>query len=181
MSDARTRCEAAGLRWTAQRERALELLFNTGRPVKAYDPLGEFKVGAATAPPTVYRALDALVELGIAHRISSINAYVACHGENDGHVASFLICGCCGAVEEVSTPTEIVLASFASQSAFMSSVLTIEAHGRAHAARAEIRKPDGHQTGIRPARPSSTTKRLRVETVASWSRRSDIARNAVSI
>jgi len=129
IADARIRCEAAGLRWTAQRERALELLCQAGGPVKAYDLLTNFKVGASTAPPTVYRALDALVELGLAHRIPSINAYVACYGEDDGHAASFLICDCCGSVEEVSTPTDDLLRTIRRQSAFKASTLTIEAHG----------------------------------------------------
>jgi Fur family zinc uptake transcriptional regulator len=129
MKDARRRCEGAGLRWTAQRERTLEMLFLAGGPVKAYDLIGDFKVGASTAPPTVYRALDALVLLGLAHRIPSINSYVACHRDADGHVASFLICECCGAVEEVSTPTDAVLVSIANQSAFKAASLTIEAHG----------------------------------------------------
>lgn len=126
----RERSEAAGLRWTPLRQRALELLLEADGPVKAYDLIANFKADAATAPPTVYRALDALVELRLAHRIPSINAYVACHGEDDGHVASFLICDCCGAVEEIEAPTGELLSAIAAQSAFQAASLTVEAHGR---------------------------------------------------
>ena len=126
---AKVRCEDIGLRWTTQRERTLVMLLEAGGPVKAYDLLNDFKAGAATAPPTIYRALDALVVAGLAHRIPSINAYVACHLGNDGHIASFLICDCCGAVEEVATPTDAISASITSQSAFKAKSLTIEAHG----------------------------------------------------
>lgn len=132
----RERCEAAGLRWTSLRERALELLLAADAPVKAYDLIANFKTDAATAPPTVYRALDALVDLKLAHRIPSINSYVACHREDDGHVASFLICDCCGAVEEVETPTDQLLAAISDQSDFRTSSLTLEAHGRCRACQA---------------------------------------------
>jgi Fur family zinc uptake transcriptional regulator len=130
LTDARARFEAAGLRWTPQRERALELLVQAGGPMKAYDLLDAFKAGGSTAPPTVYRALDALVDIGLAHRIPSINAYVACHREDDGHAASFLICDCCGSVEEVPAPANAIRAAIARQSRFQPQALMIEARGR---------------------------------------------------
>src|SRR5437879_13158122 len=81
----KARCQAAQQRWTPPRERALELLLESGGPVKAYDLMGRFQEGVTTAPPTVYRALDALVELGLAHKIASLNAYTACHLQAAGH------------------------------------------------------------------------------------------------
>ena len=133
MSAARQRCLAGGQRWTEQRQRAYELLLEAGGPIKAYDILAQFKVGAHTAPPTVYRALDTLVALGLAHRIASLNAYTACRVEADGHSASFLICDCCGAAEEIATPTGGVLEAIRAQSDFAPSHMTVEAHGRCHA------------------------------------------------
>ena len=136
LSAAKARCVAANQRWTAQRERALELLLEAGGPVKAYDLLAQFKTGAQTAPPTVYRALDTLVSLGLAHRIASLNAYTACHVAGEGHSASFLICDCCGAAEEIVTPAGEVLQAIRAQSAFQPSHITVEAHGRCSACRA---------------------------------------------
>jgi len=127
---AKGRCQKQGVRWTPQRERALELLLDAGGPVKAYDLVPVFKAGVSTAPPTIYRALETLVELGVAHRIPSLNAYTACHIEDDEHAASFLICDCCGGVEEVRPPTEAVLAAVALQSDFKVSSITVEARGR---------------------------------------------------
>ena len=132
---ARERCVAAGQRWTDQRQRAYELLVEAGGPMKAYDILAQFKAGAHTAPPTVYRALDALVALGLAHRIASLNAYTACRVEAEGHSASFLICDCCGAAEEIATPTGGVVEAIRAQSTFSPTHITVEAHGRCGACR----------------------------------------------
>jgi Fur family zinc uptake transcriptional regulator len=130
MAAAKARCLAAGQRWTPQRERAFELLLEAGGPIKAYDLLAQFKAGVQTAPPTVYRALDTLVSLGLAHRIASLNAYTACHLADGGHSASFLICDCCGAAEEIATPSGGLLDAIRAQSDFQPSHITVEAHGR---------------------------------------------------
>ena len=130
MAAAKARCTAANQRWTLQRERAFELLLEAGGPIKAYDLLAQFKEGAQTAPPTVYRALDTLVALGLAHRIASLNAYTACGLNAEGHSASFLICDCCGAAEEIATPTGGVLEAIQAQSDFQPAHITVEAHGR---------------------------------------------------
>jgi Fur family transcriptional regulator, zinc uptake regulator len=99
---AQTRCTAAGERLTAPRRRVLELLLQTGQPAKAYDLIAIYgENGVAAKPPTVYRALDFLVRQGLAHRIESLNAYVACHMGDRTHVAAFLICTCCGDTLEI--------------------------------------------------------------------------------
>lgn len=126
---AKSRCGPHGVRWTAQRERALELLIGAGGPVKAYDLVPTFKAGASTAPATIYRALETLVELGVAHRIPSLNAFTACYASEESHSASFLICDCCGGVEEVALPTADLLTAIKA-SGFTASALTIEAAGR---------------------------------------------------
>lgn len=84
------------------RRRVLELVCESHRPVGAYDLLsrlgGERKTKAA--PPTVYRALDFLMEQGLIHRINSLNAYVACFGPHRPHDACLLICERCRTVDE---------------------------------------------------------------------------------
>ena len=81
---------------------ALTAELTAGQPVKAYDLIAGFAGGPSTAkPPTVYRALDFLEKQGFAHRIESLNSYVACRKEADGHAAAFLICDCCGATREI--------------------------------------------------------------------------------
>src|SRR4051794_7709684 len=63
-----------GQRWTPPRRRVFELLLQAGGPVKAYDLMADFSDGAAAKPPTVYRALEFLESVGLAHRIASLNA-----------------------------------------------------------------------------------------------------------
>ena len=58
----------------------------------------------SAAPPTVYRALDFLIEQGLIHRIESLNAYVGCPRPERPHVSQFLICGGCGAAAELDDP-----------------------------------------------------------------------------
>ncbi|WP_415014071.1 Fur family transcriptional regulator [Brevundimonas sp.] len=115
---------------TPPRRRVLELLLASGEPVKAYDLIAAYGTdGQAAKPPTVYRALEFLERLGLAHRIASISAYVACsHGEKT-HAAAFLICDCCGAAVEVSPPPEAGLAGSAGQNGYVLERVTIEGHG----------------------------------------------------
>ena len=131
VEEAKARFKRAGVRWTPMRERALQLLFEAARPVKAYDLMAEFKAGEATTPPTVYRALDALVDVGLVHRVPSLNAYVACIQQGGGrHTAAFLICEACREVEEIPAPTKAVLDAVRAHSRFRAAAVVVEAHGR---------------------------------------------------
>jgi Fe2+ or Zn2+ uptake regulation protein/acyl-CoA thioesterase FadM len=56
----------------------LELLITQHAPAKAYDLLPLLDGDKTAKPPTIYRALDFLVRMGLAHRIESLNAFVAC-------------------------------------------------------------------------------------------------------
>ena len=81
---------------TPLRREVLKLLLESGRPAKAYDLMGQMKGDSAAKPPTVYRALEFLMDMGLAHRIESLNAFVACGHWHHGHSAVFLICEKCG-------------------------------------------------------------------------------------
>jgi Fur family zinc uptake transcriptional regulator len=73
------RCNQRGLRLTAIRRRVLELVWKNHEPVKAYDILEILKTEKkGAAPPTVYRALDFLLQEGFVHKIESLNAYIGC-------------------------------------------------------------------------------------------------------
>lgn len=95
-------CRRKGLRFTAQRRRVLELVWNSHRPVGAYDILDQLKNdGHKAAPPTVYRALDFLIEADLVHRLDSLNAFVGCPDPNNPHTGQFLICRACRSVAEL--------------------------------------------------------------------------------
>ncbi|MBX9460217.1 MAG: transcriptional repressor [Brevundimonas sp.] len=131
-----TRLSAEGERMTAARSRVLALLLAAGEPVKAYDLIARFgEDGQPAKPPTVYRALEFLERKGLAHRIASISAYVACTSGGREHAAAFLICDCCGATREVSSPVAGDLGRAAAAAGYAIERTTIEAHGRCPACR----------------------------------------------
>ncbi|NBO18589.1 MAG: transcriptional repressor [Proteobacteria bacterium] len=82
--------------------RVLELLTESDKPLTAYDILAKLRDVGIKAPPTVYRALDALIARGLVHRVESINAFVACHEEHMGKGAYFAVCTECGGTQEVA-------------------------------------------------------------------------------
>lgn len=75
----------------------LELVWQSHKPLGAYDILGVLteEDGRRAAPPTVYRALDFLLENGLVHRIASLNAFVGCNHPGESHQGQFLICRNC--------------------------------------------------------------------------------------
>jgi Fur family zinc uptake transcriptional regulator len=94
-----------GVRLTDSRARVLEIVAESHRPIGAYDILQRLAAERGrAAPPTVYRALAFLVEQGFAHRIDSLNAFIACFDPERAHDAGFLICEACKTVEEVADP-----------------------------------------------------------------------------
>ncbi|MGI9261367.1 MAG: Fur family transcriptional regulator [Woeseiaceae bacterium] len=95
-------CRERGLRLTAQRRRVLELVWNGHKPVGAYEILAALKDdGRNAAPPTVYRALDFLIEANLVHRLDSLNAFIGCPDPNNPHTGQFLICRHCRSVAEL--------------------------------------------------------------------------------
>ncbi|MFC3285296.1 Fur family transcriptional regulator [Litchfieldella rifensis] len=102
MQQAERQCQQHGARFTPIRRRVLEMIAATRGGLKAYDLLDKLAVEHASArPPTVYRALDFLIEQGLVHRIESLNAYVACPCPEHAHGFQLLICRHCGRVEEL--------------------------------------------------------------------------------
>jgi Fur family transcriptional regulator, zinc uptake regulator len=94
--------QAQGLRLTPVRRRALEILLEANGALGAYDVLARLAAdGFGSQPPVAYRALDFLVEHGLAHRLRRINAFTACSHPGEAHHAAFLICRTCKRVEEL--------------------------------------------------------------------------------
>jgi Fur family transcriptional regulator, zinc uptake regulator len=98
-------CAASGARLTPLRRHVLKLVWRGHEPVGAYAVLeGLRRSHPGAAPPTVYRALDFLIEHGLIHRIESLNAYVGCPQPERPHAGQFLICGRCSATVELDDP-----------------------------------------------------------------------------
>ena len=124
-------CEERGLRLTPLRERVLKLVAESERPVKAYDLLDQIRDDKGpAAPPTVYRALDFLLEHGFIHRLASINAFVGCHHPRVQHSVPFLICDRChSAVELEDERVASLLTEQARALGFRPQAQTLEVHG----------------------------------------------------
>jgi Fur family zinc uptake transcriptional regulator len=132
LAAAETVCAQRDQKLTAPRRRVLELLLEAGQPVKAYDLMAAYDPHAPAKPPTVYRALEFLEREGFAHRIESLNAFVACEhaaAEGEVHAAAFLICDCCGVTREIGPKLGGDLAREAERSGYRIQAVTVEAHG----------------------------------------------------
>lgn len=124
------RTTEAGQRWTEPRRRVYELLLRAGAPVKAYDLMERYAADRTAKPPTVYRALEHLEQVGLVHRIASLNAFVACGAEDDAHAPAFLICDCCGSAQEFE-PGQVPAARAAAKTAgFIPRAVAVEVRGR---------------------------------------------------
>ena len=124
-------CESRGLRLTPLRLRVLELIAAEEKPVKAYDLLDRLREEHGNAaPPTVYRALDFLLEHRFIHKLESINAFVGCHHPDEAHQVPFLICdGCSSAAELCDERVARLLGEQAREHGFTPRAQTIEVHG----------------------------------------------------
>lgn len=95
-------CREQGLRLTPTRRRVLEMMLEAEGPVKAYDLLDQLRdEQPKAAPPTVYRALEFLLENHFIHRLETLNAFVSCFHPEDQHQGQFLICEKCQRVTEI--------------------------------------------------------------------------------
>jgi Fur family zinc uptake transcriptional regulator len=125
-------CSARGLNLTPLRRRVLELIALHRMPVKAYDLLDQLKdVHDGAAPPTVYRALDFLLQHGFVHKLESCNAYVLCPHPGQQHASHFLICDACGITVELEDAALVErLEEQARLQGFTPRQQVIEIHGR---------------------------------------------------
>jgi Fur family transcriptional regulator, zinc uptake regulator len=131
IANAERLCAEAGEALTPLRRRVLELLIAHNGPAKAYDLLAKLDSAHGPAkPPTIYRALEFLVRMGLAHRIESLNAFVACGIGACARSTIFLICERCGATMEFDAGHALVdLTEAATHDGFAIRRTMIEASG----------------------------------------------------
>jgi len=123
--------QSRGLRLTPVRRATLEILLSRHKAFGAYEILDELKqAGFGSQPPVAYRALDFLVEQGLAHRVRRLNAFMACTHPGTDHAPAFFICTECAAVAEL--PEESLRAAVgdaATSIGFEVQRLSVEAEG----------------------------------------------------
>ena len=126
-----------GARLTPVRKRVLEILLEAPKALGAYDVLQRLATeGYGNQPPVAYRALDFLVEQGLAHRIQRLNAFTACMHAGEAHAPAFLICDRCATVAEAPVaPIRAALEATAAEMGFAVDRVSLEATGLCPACR----------------------------------------------
>lgn len=117
---------------TRNQHLVLDALTGATGPLSAYGILDKVRDDGIRAPLQIYRALDKLVELGLAHRLESLNAFVACAHAHDHHegLAAFAICESCGRVDEFADEVvEERLTAWSRGTGFATERTTIEIRG----------------------------------------------------
>jgi Fur family zinc uptake transcriptional regulator len=133
LNRATTICEGRGARLTDLRRQVLGLILDRDAPTGAYDLLDQLRsTRHGAAPPTVYRALEFLLEQGLVHKLERLSAFVGCVADEDhDHAAQFLICRSCGRVAEIEDhELAHALEGAAKRLGFTVGRATIEAEGQ---------------------------------------------------
>ena len=139
-------CEQRKVRLTPLRRRVLEVVWDSHKPMGAYDILGLLAAErGSAAPPTVYRALEFLLENSLIHRIESLNAFVGCTKPGRDHAWQLLICRTCGRVAEISdAELERAISGAADRAGFAIQRRTIELAGLCPACRDGQPRQESH-------------------------------------
>lgn len=125
-------CESANVRLTSTRESILKLLWQSHQPLGAYQLQQQITkiTDKPVAPPTIYRALEFLIEHGLVHKIPSLNAFIGCPFPSSEHSNIFLICEQCKTVAEMAdNKVNDLLESLSGKAKFKTKHQTIELTG----------------------------------------------------
>ncbi len=99
-------CAERGAQLTNLRRLVLKLILDAEGATTAYQLLDRLRATyPGAAPPTVYRALDFLMEQRLIHKVEQLNAFIACSDTDHLHSVQFLICRECGLVAEMGDRT----------------------------------------------------------------------------
>ena len=132
-------CQTRGVQLTPLRRDVLRLVLEAEAPIGAYALLDQLRASRAkAAPPTVYRALDFLLEQGLIHRLERLNAFMGCvealeghdHDHAHDHPHQFLICRGCGTTREISDhDVANAITAAAAKAGFSAARATVEIEG----------------------------------------------------
>lgn len=99
---AEVRASHRGARLTEMRRQVLCQLARAEGPVSAYELLERVDWGTRKrVPMQIYRALDFLIEIGLAHKVATLSAFLMCRSPDACALSHFLICRHCHRVDEV--------------------------------------------------------------------------------
>jgi len=134
IAEAEAHCARLGLKLTDMRRQVFEALAGSPQPMGAYDLIDALAAHGhkRLAPISIYRALDFLLQAGLAHRLASRNAFVACpHLHRADEMVVFMICEGCGRVQEAtSDAVSQAIGAVAMANRFIPRSQVIELQGR---------------------------------------------------
>ena len=112
----------------------MNLLSQAKGPLSAYQILHDLNDLGFRGPTQVYRVLDKLLELGMVHRIESMNSFVACRQEKchekNKEINLFTICKICGSVQELlSNGLKNIVKSLSKDNNFLLKSSVLELNG----------------------------------------------------
>ena len=112
----------------------MNLLSQAKGPLSAYQILHDLNDHGFRGPTQVYRVLDKLLELGMVHRIESMNSFVACRQEKchekNKEINLFTICKICGGVQELlSNGLKNIVKSLSKDNNFLLKSSVLELNG----------------------------------------------------
>jgi Fur family zinc uptake transcriptional regulator len=86
---------------TESRKYIYDVIAGSHKMIKAYEILAIIaKKNPSIKPPTIYRAINFLIENNLVHKINCTNSYIACFNKNLTQMCFFLICKKCKNVTE---------------------------------------------------------------------------------
>lgn len=95
--------DESGKKFGANQILVLDALMRDHKAVSAYEIVERIaKASNRLQPVQVYRALEALLKLGLVHRLQSKNAYVACNNFDTCEAPQLFYCSSCEQVAEIS-------------------------------------------------------------------------------
>jgi len=119
---------------TRNEKLVLDALRGDHAPMTAYQLLDRLRPEGLKAPLQIYRALRALGDRHLVHKLDSQNAFMACthhgHGSHD-HAVVFLVCTECQKVIEVADEAiDTASSRIARTHAFVAAGVSVEIRGR---------------------------------------------------
>lgn len=117
-------------RLTPIRRHIYKCFIRSNTPLGAYEILEMLDGVGSSKPPTVYRALDWLIEVGLARKIESVAKYIAQTSSEQAGELALLLCETCGHAEHFDAgPTLKSIGAFAKSRGFERNQIVIEIIG----------------------------------------------------
>ena len=104
LAQAENAIELKGGRFTAIRKHVFQILLEASYPLGAYDIIERLNGIGAQKPPTVYRALNWLMEYGLVAKIAYNSRYTTLPIGVEADNVAFMICRECGDTDTLETP-----------------------------------------------------------------------------